>query len=395
MVDPQRPAYFDHNATTPVHPEVLEAMLPYFCERFGNPSSQHAYGVEARAAVERAREAVASAIAASADEIVFTSGGTEANNLAIFGTSAARPDRHHVVTSAVEHPAIQAPLARLERERAKVDRLGVDARGRVRAEDARAVMTESTLLITVMHANNETGAVQPIKELSSMAHDVGAAAHTDAAQSMGKISVHVGELGVDLLTIAGHKLYAPKGVGALFVKKGSLIAPLLVGAAHERGLRPGTENVPLIVGLGRACVIAVRDLESERRRLCGLAELLWARLASAIPGIALNGPALGDTARLPNTVSVRFPGVSGATVLAGAPEVAASTGAACHQGDETASRGIVALGIPETEALGTVRLTMGRSTDAKSVERAAAALARSMRSLADASRWDRPSFPFE
>ncbi|MBK8936815.1 MAG: cysteine desulfurase [Polyangiaceae bacterium] len=376
------PIYLDHNATTPVLPEVLEAMLPYFSERFGNPSSQHPYGREAREAVDRARGEVAAAIDATPEEIVFTSGGTESNNLAIFGASRARPYRHHVVTSAVEHPAIREPLGWLERQGTTVDWLHVDASGRVSARDAERVVTDRTLMVTVMHANNETGSVQPIAQLSELARASGALAHSDAAQSLGKIPLSVRALGVDLLTIAGHKVYAPKGVGALYVRQGCLLSPFALGASHERGLRPGTEAVPAIVALGRACAIAAREVEAERRRLLGLASRLFERLRARVAGLALNGPALEDPERLPNTLSVRFPGVTGVAVLERAPSVAASTGSACHQGEVHAPKGIVACGVPEDQAVGTVRLSLGRLNDERQIDDAADALAAAFEEVA-------------
>lgn len=376
-----RPLYFDHNASTPVLPDVVEAMLPYFTERFGNPSSQHAFGREARAAVDLAREKVASALGASSEEIVFTSGGTESDNLAIFGATAARPFRHHIVSSVIEHPAVKAPLGHLERGAAKVSWLGVDPHGRVRAEEAIALLSRETLLVTLMHANNETGAVQPIEPIARAAREVGALVHTDASQSIGKVPVDVRRLGVDLLTVAGHKVYAPKGVGALYVRSETILTPRLLGASHERGMRPGTENVALVVGLGTALEIAARDLEREARRLRALTERMWRALSSAIEGVALNGPPLTDEGRLPNTLSVRFPGVTGLDLLAGAPLVAASTGSACHQGEVTASAGILAMGIPEREAIGTVRLSLGRLTDEAAVDAAAAALVGAFESL--------------
>ena len=376
------PIYLDHNATTPVLPEVLEAMLPYFSERFGNPSSQHPYGREAREAVDRARGEVAAAIDATPEEIVFTSGGTESNNLAIFGASRARPYRHHVVTSAVEHPAIREPLGWLERQGTTVDWLQVDASGRVSARDAERVVTDRTLMVTVMHANNETGSVQPIAQLSELARASGALAHSDAAQSLGKIPLSVRALGVDLLTIAGHKVYAPKGVGALYVRQGCLLSPFALGASHERGLRPGTEAVPAIVALGRACAIAAREVEAERRRLLGLASRLFERLRARVAGLALNGPALEDPERLPNTLSVRFPGVTGVAVLERAPSVSASTGSACHQGEVHAPKGIVACGVPEDQAVGTVRLSLGRLNDERQIDAAADALAAAFEQVA-------------
>jgi cysteine desulfurase len=370
-----RPLYLDHNASTPILPEVLDAMMPYLREEFGNPSSRHAYGRVAREAVERAREAVASFIGAAPSELVFTSGGTESNNLAIFGASAARPYRHHVVTTSVEHPAVRVPLARLTRDGASVEVLPVGPTGRIR-DDAADVIGESTLLVTVMMANNETGAVQPVAALGARAEKVGALLHVDASQAMGKLPIDVRALNVSLLTLAGHKMYAPKGVGALFIRAGSMIAPRLLGAGHERGLRPGTENVAGIVGLGAAARVLGQDLVEEAARQLALTRRLFELLRERVQGLVLQGPGLEDPLRLPNTLSVSFPHVWGAAVLDHAPEVAASTGAACHDGRDAPSPGILALGIPEELARGTVRLSLGRGTTLDAVERAAEALAR-------------------
>jgi cysteine desulfurase len=370
------PIYLDHNATTPVLPEVRDAMLPYLAERFGNPSSGHAFGRAAREGVESARQQVAALLSCAPDEIVFTSGGTEANNLAIRGVAEARPERRHVLTSAVEHPAVAGPCAWLERHGWRVTRTGVDAEGRIRPANVAAALDGETGLVTVMHANNETGVVQPIVEIAEAARRRGAVSHTDAAQSVGKIPVDVRRLGVDLLSVAGHKLYAPKGVGALYVRQGTPIQPLVLGAGHERGLRPGTENVASIVGLGAASARARADLAEEGIRLQRLRDDLWERLRAAVPGLALNGH---PTERLPNTLSVRFPRVSGAAVLAAAPGVAASTGSACHEGLESASQVIVAMGVPPLEALGTVRLSLGRATTPQDVEVAARALGEAWR----------------
>jgi cysteine desulfurase len=365
------PIYLDHNATTPVLPEVRDAMLPYLAERFGNPSSGHVFGGEAREGVERARQQVAALLSCAPEEIVFTSGGTEANNLAIRGVAEARPERRHVLTSAIEHPAVAAPCAWLEKHGWRVTRIGVDAEGRLRPGDVAAALDDETALVTVMHANNETGVVQPIGEIAEGARSRGAVSHTDAAQSVGKIPVDVRRLGVDLLSVAGHKLYAPKGVGALYVRRGTPIRPFVLGAGHERGLRPGTENVASIVGLGAASERARVDLAEEGARLQRLRDDLWERLRAAVPGLALNGH---PTERLPNTLSVRFPRASGTAVLAAAPGVAASTGSACHEGLESAPEVIVAMGVPAVEALGTVRLSLGRGTTPQDVEAAARAL---------------------
>jgi cysteine desulfurase len=374
------PIYLDNNATTPVLPEVVEAMLPYLRDHFGNPSSSHVYGVRAKAAVSRAREQVAGLIGCDADEVIFTSGGTEANNLAIRGVTDALGERRPVVTSVIEHPATARPCEWLERHGHRITRLGVDGSGRVEHGDAASAFAPGTALLTVMHSNNETGVVQPVAELARLARAVGAWVHTDAAQSLGKVPVNVRELDVDLLSIAGHKLYAPKGVGALYVKRGTPLVPFVLGAGHERGLRPGTENVAFIVGLAAACELLGRDLQAAATRMGALRDLLWQRLAAGVHGLALNGRA-GE--RLPNTLSLRFPRASGDAVLAGAPEVAASTGSACHEGHQAASAVILAMGVPPQEAIGTVRLTLGRKTTDDEIERAAAALIRSWGALVE------------
>ncbi len=371
------PIYLDHNATTPILPEVVEAMLPYLREHFGNPSSGHAYGQRARQAVERAREQVAALVGAAPSEIVFTSGGTEANNLAIRGATALSP-RRHVVTSVVEHPATANPCRLLEIQGFDVTWLPVDGTGRVRAADVRKAVGDGTALVTLMHANNETGTLQPVAEIAEAVHAAGALLHTDAAQSAGKVRVRVGELGADLLSVAGHKLYGPKGVGALYVRDGVALEPVLWGAGHERGLRPGTENVASIAGLGAACAAATASLDEEAARVLALRDGLWSSLGERIPGLALNGhPEL----RLPNTLNVRFPGVLGSAVLAAAPGIAASTGAACHAGGESASAVLLAMGLSADEALGAVRLSLGRGTTAADVRRAAEMLVTAWKSL--------------
>ncbi|MBI5440081.1 MAG: cysteine desulfurase [Deltaproteobacteria bacterium] len=362
------PVYLDHNATTPVHPTVLEAMMPFFGEAFGNPSSGHIYGLRARAAVERAREQVAALLSCRPDEIVFTSGGTEANNLAIRGVLEGASPKRHIVTSTVEHPATSRPCDLLERHGVEVTRLPVDGFGRVLLEGARPFVRRDTALVTVILAQNEVGTLMPVVEL---AHERGSLIHTDAAQAVGKIPTRVDDLGVDLHSIAGHKLYAPKGVGALFIRRGTPIGPVLVGAGHERGLRPGTENVPSIVGLGAACRRAAEDLDDEANRQRLLRDDLWESLRATIPAITLNGH---PTERLPNTLNISFPRVRGSKVLAIATEIAASTGSACHEGGETASPVLLAMGIDATSALGAVRLSIGRGTTRAQVDLAAGAL---------------------
>jgi cysteine desulfurase len=337
--------------------------------------------VRARDAVERARGRIAALLGCHADEIVLTSGGTEANNLAIRGVLEGRSGRAHVVTSAIEHPATALPCDRLARYGHRVTRVGVDEGGRVRLDELCRALEPGAALVTVMHSNNETGVLQPIAEVAAAARAAGdALVHTDAAQSVGKVPLDVRALDVDLLSLAGHKLYAPKGVGALYVRRGTTLAPLLLGAGHERGLRPGTENVASIVALGAACALAAGTLERERARQAALRDLLFDRLAAHVPGLARNGD---PRARLPNTLSVRFPGASGNALLrAAAADVAASTGSACHDGHDAPSAAITAMGVPAAEALGTVRLTLGRGTTDADVERAAAALVRAFRTLA-------------
>jgi len=373
------PIYLDHNASTPVQPEVVEAMLPWLKEHFGNPSSTHVYGRRAHEGIERAREQVAALLGCEADEVFFTSGGTEANNLAILGsTEAAAERRRHVVTSVVEHPATARPCDRLQLNGWEVTRLPVDGDGLLRIEDVRAFVRGDTALVSIMLANNETGTMMPIHDIAKIAHSQGALVHTDAAQAVGKIPVRVNELEVDLLSVAGHKLYAPKGVGALFVRRGTAILPVLLGAGHERGLRPGTENVPYIVGLGKACEVAARDLVTEAARVRSLRDELWGLLSSEVPGIRLNGHL---TERLPNTLNASFPGVSGSVVLEAVPEVAASTGSACHEGAESPSGVLLAMGLEAATALGAVRLSLGRGTSKKHIREASRALVRAWKEV--------------
>ncbi len=340
-------------------------MLPWLREHFGNPSSNHAYGYRTRDAVAAARSQVAELIGCQPPEVFFTSGGTEANNLAIRGVAAANRERNHIVTSVIEHPATEMPCALLEKQGYEITRLGVDEVGMTSLSELGPVLCVNTALVTVMHANSETGTLQPIENIAAAAHELGAMVHTDAAQTTGKIAFTVNELGVDLLSIVGHKMYAPKGIGALYVRSGTTVAPQLLGGGHEQGLRSGTENVPYIVALGMACEIAQRDADTANERIMQLRDALWRALSEAIPGLLLNGH---PTLRLPNTLNIRFPGVSGNSILANAPEIAASTGSACHAEDESASAVIRAMGLAESEALGSVRLTLGRGTTGADVD---------------------------
>lgn len=371
MHEPDDAIYLDHNATTPLLPEVVDAMLPYLRGEFGNPSSSHARGHRARLAVETARERVARLLGADVEEIVFTSGGTESNNLAIRGVAEASTRRRHLVTTVIEHPATANPCRHLEREGWRVDWVGVDARCRVDLDMLASRIREDTALVTIIHANNETGTVQPITEIAALARRHGALLHIDAAQSVGKIAVDVAALGVDLATVAGHKLNAPKGVGALFVRRGTAIHPFARGAGHERGMRPGTENVAGVVALGVACEAVRTDFEGRTRHLRELRDRLWHRLAAGIPGARTNGH---ETEQLPNTLSVRFPGVRGSALLEAAPSVAASTGSACHEGGEEPSGVLLATGLDANEALTTVRLSVGVTTTEGEVDAAARAL---------------------
>lgn len=365
------PVYLDHNATTPVLPEVVDAMLPYLREHFGNPSSLHVYGRAAAHAIAEARAQVASLIGASPDEIVFTSCGTEASNLAITGAVSATGRRTRILTSTIEHPATRAPVDALAAAGHEAVWLPVDEAGRLELDRAREALSTPADLVSVMHANNETGVLQPISELAALARAAGASVHTDAAQSLGKVAVQVDELGVDLVTIAGHKLYAPKGIGALYRRRGTPLHPVLLGAGHEGGLRPGTENVAYIAGLGAACAIAARDLQAEAARQAGLRDALTSQLHVAVPGIVVHGE---GSPRLPNTLNLRFPGVRGADLLAACPRVAASTGSACHEGVWSPSAVLLAMGVPAEAALGAVRISLGRGTTADQVQIAADAL---------------------
>jgi len=372
------PIYLDYNATTPVDPRVVEAMLPYLNECFGNPSSTHAIGRQAHEAVAQARAQVAALLGAHADEIVFTGGGSEANNLALKGvafTNLHDISGVHFITSAVEHPAVLQPCEFLRRLGCRVTVLPVDREGRVDPEAVRQALDAATTLVSIMHANNEVGTIQPIREIADLAHQRGALFHTDAAQSVGKIPVDVNELGVDLLSIAGHKLYAPKGVGVLYVRRGVKLEPLIHGAAHEGGRRAGTENVPYLVALAQACAIARESLPRAADGLRQGRERLWEQLRCALGDrVVLNGH---PEWRLPNTLNVNIRAdLDGADLLRQIPEIAASTGSACHEGHVTLSPVLAAMGVPASLGRGAIRLSIGRFTTTEEIDRAAAALIR-------------------
>ena len=366
--------YLDHNATTPVLPEVRDAMLPWLGERWGNPSSAHAFGRAAAAAVAAAREEVAALIGAEPGSILFCSGGTEADNLALLGAAAARGAPGRLMLSAVEHEAVNQPAAALVRRGWSRVLLPVGPDGVLdRAAATAAIGAAPPDLASLILAQNETGALQPVAELAAAirARAPAAVIHSDAAQAVGKVEVDVRALGVDLLTVAGHKIYAPAGVGALYVRPGVRLEPLFGGGGHERGLRPGTEAVAALVGLGAAARLARRTLRDEAERQRALRELLWGRLAAAIPGLYRTA---GAAPTLPGTLHLCFPGVSGEAVLARAELVAASTASACH--GHGGSAVLAAMGLDPARAAGAVRLSLGRGTDLDAVERAAAALLR-------------------
>jgi cysteine desulfurase len=375
--------YLDYNATTPVDPAVAKAMWPFLSGGlsgvFGNPSSSHECGRRAHAAVDGARDQVANLLGCQAGEVVFTGCGSEADNLAIVGVAEAyRERRNHVITSQIEHPAVLNTCRYLERRGYRVTYLPVDGHGRVAPAEVERAMTSETMLVSIMHANNETGSVQPIWEIAALARRRGVLVHTDAAQSVGKIATKVDDLGVDLLTVAGHKLYAPKGIGALYVRSGTRLEPLIHGAGHEGGRRAGTENVPYIVALGKACDIAAATLEQNVNRLRTLRDRLHQRLAQGVPGLALNGH---PTERLPNTLNVSFPTVDGEELLTATPSIAASTGSACHAGRTEPSAVLMAMGFSRERALGAVRLSLGKFTTEEDVDDAAEALVKSWRLL--------------
>ena len=379
MTSERMPIYLDYNATTPIAPEVRTAMQPYLSTEFGNPSSDHIYGRRAAAAVDEARARLAALLGCATDEIVFTSGGSESDNHAIVGRVWASPQAEpHIITSVIEHPAVLTTCRFLERHGARVTYLPVDGTGMVDPDAVRRAITPATVLVTIMHANNEIGTIQPIAAIAAVCREAGVPFHTDAAQSVGKIPTRVDELGVDLLTVAGHKLYAPKGIGALYVRRGTALEPLIHGAGHEGGRRAGTENVAYMVGLGVAADLAGRMLTTEPVRQTGLRDALWERLVELAADVALNGH---PSERLPNTLNVRFAGIDGNALLEATPEIAAATGSACHAGQTDPSPVLLALGVPAAEAVGAVRLSLGRPTTATEVAAAADLLGNSARRL--------------
>ena len=372
--------YLDNNATTPVLPRVAEAIERQLRGRGGNPSSDHAAGRDAAAVVAEARARLALLLGCDADEIVFTGCGSESNNLALKGAAWARRPRGHLVISSTEHPAVAAPARYLEREGWEVSVVPVDGDGRVHVGAVARALRDDTVLVSIMHSNNETGVLNPVVPIAALCRERGVLFHTDAAQSVGKVPVDVRASGVDLLTVAGHKMGAPKGIGALYVRRGVRLEPLIHGAGHEGGRRAGTENVPYIVGLGEAAALATEGgLTHFARNLRPLRDRLYEILAAGVPGLMTNGH---PEERLPNTLNVSVPGVSGRAVLAACPQVEASTGSACHEGVDRPSQVLLAMGLSPARALGALRLTLGRQTTADEVEQAGAALVAAVRAIA-------------
>lgn len=357
--------YLDYNATTPIDKEVADAMLPYLYGNFGNPSSSHILGVAAKSAIELARSQVAELLNCSSDEVVFTSGGSESNNTVIKGVAHTYKNKgNHIITSQIEHPAIINPCNFLESIGYKISYVAVDKYGVVDPLDIEKLITDQTILVTIMHSNNETGTIQPVQEISEICQKYNVLFHTDASQSMGKVLVDVKSLGVDFLTVAGHKLYAPKGIGALYIRDGIRIEPLIHGAGHEGGRRAGTENIILEVGLGKACEISLEALKSHKMK--ELTDYFYTSLKKNFGDlIVLNGH---PEKRLPNTLNVSFVGYNGHEVLDHLEETAASTGSACHSGMTTISPVLSAMGVTEEIGRGAVRFSLGRNTTQEEID---------------------------
>ena len=368
-----RRIYLDYNATTPVAPSVVEAMQPYFTVHYGNPSSTHSMGRAASEAIADARSAVARLLGCDSEEICFTSGGTESNNLALKGVLLKSPPSAggHLVISALEHPATTSPARFLERLGYEVSVVPCDSQGVVHPEEVEKVLQRNTRLVSVMHANNEVGTIQPIREIAEICHSRGVLVHTDASQSVGKIPALVHQLDVDLMTIAGHKMYGPKGVGALYVREGLDLEPVLHGSEHEHGLRAGTENTPYIVGLGQAAMLVGKALEESAERLAFLRDHMQSLLLAGIPGLKVNGL---QAARLPNTLNVTFPKASAQMILKRLPELCVSTGSACSSHSTNPSPTLSAMGLGTMAIRCSIRLSVGWQTSQEDVEQAAASL---------------------
>src|SRR5512139_762751 len=369
--------YLDYNASTPIAPQVLEAMMPFLTTKFGNPSSSHVFGVECRAAIEQARERVAKILGCEASEIVFTSGATESNNMVIKGIAKAAGKGKHFITSQIEHPAVLEPCRHVERFGYKVTYLPVDKYGLVDPRELEKAISPDTALITIMHSNNEVGTIQDIAALANIAKDRNVPFHTDAAQSVGKVPCRVHDLGVNFLTVAGHKFYAPKGVGVLYIRQGTKLPPMLHGAGHERGMRPGTENLASIVGLGAACELAMPLLDTEGPRQKKLGQRLFDGLRNAGLKVHLNGH---PDRKLPNTWNISFEGHDAASVMeALGRDIAVAPGAACHGDTVNASHVLVAMGVPPELRRGAIRFSLGRETTEAEIDRVTEALRHGLR----------------
>ncbi len=367
--------YLDYNASTPVDPKVAETICEATKEVYGNPSSIHEIGVSARRLMEDARFKVADLIGASPEEIIFTSGGTESNNLALMGLVLGKR-QGHVIASCIEHPSVMNACKYIARMGFDVTYVGVDREGRVDPEEVRNALRYDTFLITIMHANNETGVIQPVEEIGTLARERGIRSHTDAAQTIGKIPVNVKRLSADMVTIVSHKFYGPKGVGALYIRRGTRVDPILYGAGHEQGLRPGTENVPGIAGLGKACELAASDTGRCASEMKRLTRMLFDGLRERI-GVGLNGH---EILRLPNTLNLRFPGIDAAGLLERLHDkIAASAGSACHSGSRQPSSVLLAMGLSDADALSSLRLSVGKFTREEEIGEAVRLLANEVR----------------
>ncbi|MEN4017050.1 MAG: cysteine desulfurase NifS [Methanobacterium sp.] len=362
--------YMDHSATSPVDPQVFEAMKPYFVDSFGNASTLYSLGRDARKAMESARAQVASLIGAKPEEIIFTSGGTESDNIAIKGTAYRLKDKgNHIITSAIEHPAVDETCKYLEQNGFEVTYLPVYEEGIVRVSDLKDAITDKTILITIMHANNEIGTIQPVAEIGKIAREKKIYFHTDAVQTVGKIPVNVKELNVDMLSLSAHKLYGPKGIGALYIRKGVRLEPIIHGGGHEKGIRPGTENVSGIVGLGKACALAEENLLDNTKYLTNLRDRLMDEVLNSVEKSYLNGH---KTKRLPNNVNFRFTGIEGESLVLhlDSKGIAASTGSACSSKKLEPSHVLMAIGLKEVDAHGSLRLTLGKENTEEDVDHA-------------------------
>lgn len=366
--NPERLVYLDHSATTPVRPEVLAAMLPYFANKFGNASSVHRWGYEARQAINDAREKVASLIEASPNEILFTSGGTESDNLAIRGVAHSRKAKgKHLITSQIEHHAVLHTFEALQKEGFEVTFVPCDKYGLIDPDDIKRAIRKDTILISIMHGQNEVGTIEPIKDIGAIAREHGVLFNTDAVQSAGKVHIDVRDMNIDLLTVSSHKIYGPKGVGALYVRKGVRLVPQITGGAHERRMRAGTENVPGIVGFGEACRLAKADLPEESQRLANLRDKLIQGILDKIPDVVLNGH---PTLRLPHNVNVSVKYLEGESILLNLDRmgVAASSGSACTSGSLEPSHVLLAMGLSHETAHGSLRFTLGRSNTEEDID---------------------------